>query len=71
MWMRYVNLTLKKCLCGAVLFLKEPPLRMNLIVEPHIIALGPNHVATAMNDRVWVYEVGTSGKTITKFEGKK
>jgi len=37
---------------------------MNLVVEPHLIALGPNHVATAMNDRVWVYEFGTNGESV-------
>ncbi len=43
---------------------------MKLIVEPHLIALGPSHVATAMNDRVWVYEIGSNGKLPINFTTK-
>ena len=35
---------------------------MQVSVEPHLIALGPGHVAIAVNDRAWIHEVNGQGK---------
>lgn len=45
-----------------VVLIKEPPLVMNLSVEPRFISLGPSHMAVGMNDRVWIYEMCEQGK---------
>jgi len=41
---------------------EDPPLNLDLTVEPSFIALGPFHIAVGMNDRAWIHEIGEQGE---------
>ena len=41
---------------------QDPPLNLDLTVEPSFIALGPFHIAVGMNDRAWIHEIGEQGE---------
>lgn len=64
----YLNLS-SVCVCGlstySHLFLcqlmQEVAVKLDIIVEPSFITLGPFHMAVGINDRAWIYEIQEDG----------
>lgn len=36
-------------------------MKLDIIVEPSFITLGPFHMAIGINDRAWIYEIHEDG----------
>ena len=34
-------------------------MKMEVVVEPSFLALGPFHVAVGINDRCWIYDINS------------
>ena len=41
---------------------QEPSVKLDIVVEPSFVALGPFHIAVGINDRAWIYEIREHGK---------
>ena len=40
-------------------------MKLDTVVEPSFIALGPFHMAVGINDRSWIYEIRDHGRYMT------
>ena len=50
--------------CGVsvlCIYFKEPAVKLDVVVEPSFVALGPFHMAVGINDRAWIYEIRDHG----------
>ncbi len=45
--------------------LQEPPVTINIDVEPSFLGIGPYHFAAGMNNRAWFYLLGDRGTNMT------
>ena len=45
-------------------------MKLDLLVEPSVIGLGPFHIAVGINDRVWIHEIGETGMCSCALKGK-
>jgi WD repeat-containing protein 19 len=45
---------------------EEPAIKMDVVVEPSFMALGPFHMAVGINDRCWIYEIRDHGEVFEK-----
>ena len=43
---------------------QELAVKLDIVVEPSFIALGPFHMAVGINDRAWIYEIREHGNTM-------
>lgn len=41
--------------------MQEVAVKLDIIVEPSFISLGPFHMAVGINDRAWIYEIREDG----------
>ena len=52
-------------LCRTILMIailtQEPPVTINIDVEPSFLGIGPYHFAAGMNNRAWFYLLGDRG----------
>ena len=44
---------------------QELAVKLDIVVEPSFIALGPFHMAVGINDRAWIYEIREHGNVCT------
>lgn len=48
----------------------EQPITVTIDIEPSFVGLGPYHLATGMNNRVWFYVLAPGGESLELFEFK-
>ena len=55
------------CMCinsHMCVHVQELAVKLDIVMEPSFIALGPFHMAVGINDRAWIYEIREHGNTM-------
>ena len=56
----YLPATILVCTCTCI-SMQELAMKLDVVVEPSFISLGPFHMAVGINDRSWIYEIRDHG----------
>ena len=62
LYVRSCAILLTQC---AIYCMQELAVKLDTVVEPSFIALGPFHMAVGINDRSWIYEIRDHGRYMT------
>jgi len=65
MWRRYDILSddyIQYFITWLTSLAQELAVKLDIVVEPTFIALGPFHIAGGINDRAWIYNIQEHGE---------